>query len=221
MKGSRPGKRTEAASAVTPAGLSRRGWILLVGSTVAVAVAAVFVAIAALLTGVPAGQAQAHTSPAPHTQSSLAPHPDPVPGPLGLPPRPTPTTPVATVPSQPVDTLTTGDCLQIYPSKWADAYPVVDCATPHIAQLLTRGVLPQPAGAPFPGAQALDAQVTDLCGADDLMNWDWVAVWNEDVQIDMRYPNTAAQWESGARSYYCFVFTYSHHELTGSAVAVH
>ena len=43
MKGSRPGKRTEAASAVTPAGLSRRGWILLVGSTVVVAVVAIFV----------------------------------------------------------------------------------------------------------------------------------------------------------------------------------
>ena len=218
MKDSRLRKRMEPASAVTPAGLSRRGWILFVGCTAAVASG--FVAMAAVLTGIPAGHARAGTSPPPNAQPSLAPHPDREPGPLGLPPRPTPTQ-VATVPARPVDSLTIGDCLQIYPSKWADGYPVVDCAAPHIAQLLSRGVLPQPAGAAFPGTQALDAEVTDLCGADDLMNWDWVAVWNEDVQIDLRYPNTAAQWESGARSYYCFVYTYSRHELTGSAVAVH
>jgi hypothetical protein len=120
-----------------------------------------------------------------------------------------------------VGSLKTGDCLQAYPSPWADGYPVVSCAAPHIAQLLSRGVLPEPAGAPFPGAQTLKTQTTDLCTAPDLLNWDWVAVWNEDVQTDLRYPNTAAQWDAGARSYYCFVSTFSRHELTGSAVAAH
>ncbi len=98
---------------------------------------------------------------------------------------------------------------------------MVNCAALHIAQLLLRGDLPQPAGAAFPGTQALDTQVTNLCVAPGLLNWDWVAVWNEDVQIDVRYPNTAAQWASGVRSYYCFVDTFSRHELTGSAVPVH
>lgn len=192
--------------------------MLLVVCTAAVGIA--LLAGAAALTGFPPADAHGHSRSTPEAASPRIPDAGPGPTPLGLPPRPTPTE-VATVPSQPVDSLKVGDCLQLYPSPWADAYPVVDCAAPHIAQLLSRGVLPQPAGAPFPGTQALNAQVTDLCGAPDLLNWDWVAVWNEDVQTDLRYPNTAAQWDSGARSYYCFVYTYSRHELTGSAVAAH
>ncbi|NEN06437.1 hypothetical protein G3T36_11195 [Diaminobutyricibacter tongyongensis] len=191
---------------------------MLVGSTVAVAV--VLVATAAFLTGIPAGHAQGHASSAPQVEWLPTPNPDLAPTPLGLPPRPTPTE-VATVPVQPVDSLKTGDCLQTFPSRWADGYPVVNCAAQHIAQVLSRGDLPEPAGAPFPGTNALDARVSDLCTALGLLNWDWVAVWNEDVQVDIRYPNTAAQWASGARSYYCFVYTFSRHELTGSAVAVH
>ena len=214
MKDSRSRTRDRVTSA---AGLSRRGWLLFVGSTVAVAVA--LLAAAALLIGIPAGNARGLTS-SPHAEWAPTPNPDLAPTPLGLPPRPTRTM-AATVPAQPVDSLKTGDCLQTYPSPWAAGYPVVSCAAPHIAQVLSRGVLPESSGAPFPGTQALETQVTDLCTAPGLLNWDWVAVWNEDVQTDMRYPNTAVQWESGARSYYCFVFTFSRHELTGSAVAVH
>ncbi|MGO4535673.1 hypothetical protein [Leifsonia sp. 2MCAF36] len=198
-----------------PSGLSRRGWAVIVGSTAAVAVA--LVAAAALLIGMPAGDAPGHAVSTSGQQAPQLPEAATRPTPLGLPPRPTRTA-VATVPEQPVDSLTTGDCLQLYPSKSAAGYPVVDCASPHIAQLLSRGVLPQPAGAPFPGKEALDTQVTDLCGAPGILNWDWVAVWNEDVQIDLRYPDTAEQWASGARSYYCFIYTFSRHELTGSAV---
>lgn len=185
------------------------------GCTAAVAV--VLVAAAALPAMIPAGHARGEAAPTSGAESSQTAPVGSRPKPLGLPPRPTPTQ-VATVPAQPVESLATGDCLQVYPSPWADGYPVVDCAAPHIAQLLSKGVLPEPAGAAFPGTKALETQVTDLCGAPGLLNWDWVAVWNEDVQIDLRYPNTAAQWEAGARSYYCFVYTYSRHELTGSAV---
>jgi hypothetical protein len=118
-----------------------------------------------------------------------------------------------------VGSIATGACLQVFPSPWANSYPVIDCASPHIAQVLSKGVLPQAGSAPFPGAQALNAQVSDLCSAPGLLNWDWVAVWNEDVQVDLRYPDSATQWSSGERAYYCFVDTYSRHELTGSAVA--
>ncbi len=190
---------------------------MFVGSTAAVAV--VLVAAALLLISLPAAHAGGHASSS-TTQTDWLPAPDPDlrPTPLGLPPRPTPT-PVATVPAQPVESLKTGDCLQLYPSAWEDSYPVVDCAAPHIAQVLSRGTLPQPTGAPFPGTLALQSQVSDLCAAPGLLNWNWVAVWNEDTLTDLRYPNTAAQWATGARSYYCFVYTGSRHELTGSAVA--
>lgn len=181
----------------------------------------VLAAVGVLAMGAAAGRARGGVSAAPQSSVPGADSPrippiDPPPTPLGLPPRPTPTQ-VATAPSQPVGSLKPGDCLQLYPSKWADAYPVVDCAAPHIAQLLSEGVLPQPAGAPFPGAQALDTQVADLCAAPG-MNWHWVAIWGEDVMTDLRYPNSAAQWATGDRAYYCFVYTYSRHELTGSAM---
>ncbi|GAA4148630.1 septum formation family protein [Leifsonia shinshuensis] len=221
MRDRRPRTRPDGAARTDdrsrPDGLSRRGWLILVGAVGAVAVAVL--SVAAFAIAAPAGHAEADlTAAAPPAPPNP---PEPGPTPLGLPPRPTPTPPVATVPEQPVAGIPTGACLQVFPSPRAAAYPVVDCGAPHIAQVLSKGTLPQPAGAAFPGAQALNAQVSDLCTAPGLLNWDWVAVWNEDVQVELRYPDTAAQWASGDRTYECFVDTYSRHELTGNAVAAH
>jgi hypothetical protein len=210
VRANRSRKRADA----TPDGLSRRGWILLVATTAAVSV--VLLAVGVLAAGTPAGDPRAAASSTPQAVSPPSPNLNPAPTPLGLPPRPTPTH-VATGPAEPVDSLTPGECLQTYDSKWADGYPVVDCSAPHIAQLLAAGVLPQPTGAPFPGTVALDTQVSNLC--EPFLNWHWVAIWNEDAQLDLRYPNTSERWAAGARSYYCFVYTFSRHELTGSAVA--
>ncbi|MFF1573182.1 septum formation family protein [Leifsonia sp. NPDC058292] len=198
-------------------GLSRRGWLLLVAATVVVGAALLGVGISA--TGLSAGGAGGAGAAGSSTSPTVAKHiPEPgsAPVPRGLPPRQT-RTPVATVPSQPVGSLAPGACLQTYDSKWADAYPVVDCSQPHIAQLLATGRLPQAADETFPGTDALDKQVSDLC--EPSLDWDWVAVWNEDVQLDLRYPNTPEHWATGARTYYCIVYTYSRNELTGSARA--
>lgn len=206
----------EPATAHTPDGLSRRGWIVLVAVTVAVVV--VLGGMAAFALGTPSGRAQASGSTtAAETATPATPPLNPRPTRLGLPPRQTSTPPAATVPEQPVATIAAGDCLQTYPSKSAAGYPVVDCASPHLAQLLSKGRLPQAADTAFPGASSLDTQVGDLC--EQHLNWDWVAVWNEDVQLDLRYPDSTTRWASGDRAYYCFVYTYSRHELTGSAVA--
>ena len=208
--------RDEQATAGRSDGLSRRGWIVVVAVTAAVAV--VFAGVAAFALAPTSGHAPA-TETSPSSSQDAEAHLNLAPTPLGLPPRPTSTPPAATVPFRPIGTLTAGDCLQTYTSKTADAYPVIDCASPHIAQLLSKGDLPQSPDAAFPGKDALDAQVGDLC--EQHLDWDWVAVWNEDVQVDLRYADTAASWASGDRSYYCFVYTYSRHELTGSAVASH
>jgi hypothetical protein len=194
-------------------GLSRRGWIVLVATTAAVLVG--LAGVAAFALGTATGSAHATTPPG-EAEQRHTPPPAPTAAPRGLPARPQSTL-VATVPSQPIGTLASGACLQTYPSKSADSYPVVDCASPHLAQVLSTGELPQPAGAAFPGADALETQIGDLC--QQHLDWDWVAVWNEDVQIDERYPDTSTAWASGDRTYYCFVYTYSRHELTGSAVA--
>ncbi|GAA1444203.1 septum formation family protein [Leifsonia poae] len=208
-------KGAEPADDATHDGLSRRGWILLASVTAAVAVGAVVLAVGFIAGGIPGGDSRASASSTLQAAPPHIPSLAPAPTPLGLPPRPTPTH-VATVPSTSFDSVKPGDCLQTYDSQWANAYPVVGCSAPHIAQLLTRGVLPQPSGAAFPGTDALDTQVSDLC--EPFLNWDWVAVWNEDVQLGLRYPNTSQQWATGTRSYSCFVYTFSRHELTGTAM---
>lgn len=196
-------------------GLSRRGWAILVGIVGAAVI--VLLILSAVAIRNPVGFARVGVASASSTASPPSPPVDPF---LPNDPAPSPTaSEVPTAPIQPVSTLTTGDCLQTYPSPWESGYPVVDCSAPHIAQVLSTGSLPQPLDAPFPGTTALTDQVDDLCSAPDLLNWNWVAVWNEDVFVDARYPNTNALWASGARTYYCFVYTASRHELTGSAVA--
>jgi Septum formation len=195
-------------------GLSRRGWAILIA--VAGAAVIVLLILSELAIKNPTGFAHAAITSASPTASAQGPAVDPRPTDD---PTPSPTaSAVPSVPTQPVSTLKTGDCLQIYPSPWENGYPVVDCAAPHIAQVLTIGTLPQPSNAPFPGTKALNDQVNDLCSAPNLLDWNWVAIWNEDVYVDPRYPNTNALWASGARSYYCFVYTFSRHELTGSAL---
>lgn len=214
MRASRARTRDEPTHGAGSDGLSRRGWLVLVGVTAAVGVAVVTAAVLAL--GSPVGNARAQGSPTAQAAAPRIPDLATGPTPLGLPPRPTHTL-VATVPSEPVASLASGDCLQTYDSKSADSYPVIDCSAPHIAQLLSTGVLPEAAGSAFPGTAAVDTEVSDLCQPH--LNWDWVAVWNEDVQLDLRYPDTSEKWATGTRTYYCFVYTYSRHELTGSAVA--
>lgn len=200
------------AESVVPGGLSRRGWVILIGAVGAAAILLLVLSEVAITGHAGFVRADSASVSKPVLPQGAAVNPLPTPT-----PTPTPSA-AASAPTQPVDALTTGDCLQTYTSPWAEGYPVVDCAAPHIAQVISTGTLAQPSGAPFPGAKTLDDQVTNLCSASNLLDWNWVAVWNEDVYVDVRYPNTNALWASGSRAYYCFVYTYSRHELTGSAI---
>jgi hypothetical protein len=200
----------------TPVGMSRRAWVLLVAA-VGVIVIVLLVVSVTVLSGT-VGRVRASSGPA-HAASGGAPGqgtamtsiPEPM---RSATPQPTPSGGT----TEPVSALATGDCLQTYGSPWASAYPVIGCDSPHIAQVLSVGTLPEGSDAVFPGAKAVASETFGLCSNHDLIDWNWVAVWNEDVLIDLRYPNTSAEWDAGQRSYYCFVYTYSHHELTGSAV---
>lgn len=198
----------------TPDGLSRRGWMVLVVVTTLVMV--VFAGTAAIALALPPRHPPASSTSPAWAYEAKIPQVNPAPTTLGGHARPSPT-PSATAPLRSVSDLTIGDCLQTYASKDEDAYPVVGCASPHIAQLLSKGELPQGRDTPFPGAATLDTQIGELC--QQHLDWGWVGVWNEDVQLDLRYPDTDARWATGSRTYYCFVYTYSRHELTGSAVA--
>jgi hypothetical protein len=105
----RGGASADVSPDAEPTGLSRRGWAVIAGITVA-AMVGLGVVAAVTIGAAFAGPAREATT----AQAPAIPRGSPRPAPLGLPPRPTPTQ-IATVPSQPVDTLQPGDCLQVYP----------------------------------------------------------------------------------------------------------
>ncbi|MFE6965204.1 septum formation family protein [Agromyces sp. NPDC057679] len=113
------------------------------------------------------------------------------------------------------NTLFGGECLEPFTDAWQEEYTVVDCATPHAAQLVYRGTLPGDAAAPYPGEAELATQMNLLCTASGVINVAAVSGM-EDLQVQASYPAEAAQWEAGARDYYCFANRSGGEPLTAS-----
>src|SRR5690606_3390770 len=141
-------------------------------------------------------------------------------------PSPTPSPSATALPAGPVEPgvwawneLLGGECLDDYDDPWADEFTVVDCAEPHPAQLVYRGVFPPSAEGvtddPFPGTEALHGQIPALCSAAGVIDLAAAGQYT-DVQINGSYPATAEQWDAGDRSYYCFVTRGSGELLTGT-----
>ncbi|HZK59688.1 MAG TPA: hypothetical protein VFC59_07490 [Cryobacterium sp.] len=133
-------------------------------------------------------------------------------------PTPTPTAPPAGPQAAGVhawDTLRGGECLEPYTSPWAEKFTVVDCAAPHAAQLVHRGVFAGDASAAFPGEAGLAAQINLLCTAPGVIDLAAAGAY-PDLQVQGSYPITAEQWTSGPRHYYCFVSRSSAEPLTAS-----
>lgn len=143
-------------------------------------------------------------APTPAPTRSATPAPSPTQTPT---PTPTPT-PAATGPQaagvHAWDTLRGGECVQPYTSPWAEKFTVVDCATPHAAQLVRTGVFATDAAAAYPGEAALAGRMNLLCTAPGVIDLG-AAGGVADLQFQASYPVTAEQWTSGQRSYYCFV----------------
>ena len=133
-------------------------------------------------------------------------------------PTPTPTPePTAAQPAgvHAWDSLFGGECIEPFAGPWAEEFTVVDCATPHAAQLVYRGVLPGDAAAPFPGEAELAAQMNVLCTATGVINIPTVAG-IEDLQVQASFPVTEEQWAEGERNYYCFANRAGGEPLTAS-----
>lgn len=148
-------------------------------------------------------------------------------------PTPTPTrTPLAIGPVEPGtyewDQLLGGECIEPYDVEtgaWAEEYTVVDCATPHGAQMVYRAWFPaepadpedpdaEPVWGAFPGAAALQAQISLLCSAPGVVDLAAAGAYS-DAQVQGAYPVTEEQWETDP-SYYCFVSRSSGEPLTTS-----
>jgi hypothetical protein len=119
------------------------------------------------------------------------------------------------------DELLGAECIGDFTSPWSEKFTVVDCATPHPAQMVHRGVFPPPADAaspaPYPGVEALQAQINLLCTAPGVIDLAAAGAYN-DVQFVASFPATAEQWDKGDHHYYCFV-TRSSGEPLSSSVA--
>nr|RZI34516.1 hypothetical protein BJQ95_03072 [Cryobacterium sp. SO1] len=139
---------------------------------------------------------------------------------------PTPTAPPEPAASAPLaagvyawDALFGTECLEPYTSPWDEEFTVVDCATPHTAQLVYRGTLEGDSGSPFPGEQAFADQINVLCSAPGVIDFGAAGAY-ADVQLQGSYPVTAEQWDAGDRYYYCFASRSSGEPLTTSLAPV-
>ena len=149
------------------------------------------------------------TASAPVASHSAAPRSTPTPVPTVLPPGP------VAAGSHRWDQLLGGECLGSYPGPWAERYTVVDCAAPHPAQMVFRGRFPDPATPGYPGAAALQSQMSILCSQPGVIDLNAASQYT-DAQIEASYPVTAKQWDAGDHWYYCFVSRSSKEPLTGS-----
>lgn len=116
------------------------------------------------------------------------------------------------------DQLLGGECLDPFESAWQDSYTVVDCAVPHPAQLVYRGVFSDAADVPYPGVDALQQQITLLCTAPTIIDYAAAAA-TVDIQVSAGFPADEADWTGGNRAYFCFV-NRSGGEPIGVSIAV-
>jgi hypothetical protein len=135
-------------------------------------------------------------------------------------PTPTPTPTVA--PVGPVaagvhgwNELLGGECLDPYTSPWVEKFTVVDCAAAHPAQMVFRGTFDPATTSGFPGAAALQTQISLLCAAPGVLDLGAAGQY-ADAQVQGSYPVTAEQWTAGQHDYFCFISRSSGQPLTGS-----
>jgi hypothetical protein len=140
------------------------------------------------------------------------------------PPTPTPTAapepaPAVTGPAavgvHPWTDLRGGECLEPFGSPWDESFTVVDCATPHAAQLISRVSLGDDPAAAYPGEAAITAQLNLACTSPGVLDFAAASAY-PDVQWQASYPVSDAQWAEGQRAYSCFITRSSGEKLTGS-----
>jgi len=164
--------------------------------------------------------------PAPAVAISKSPTPTPI-------PVPTSTVGPVAVGLHTWSGLRGGECLTPFTTVWAESFTVVNCATPHTAQMVFRGTFPatgvvantatptpttpaDPGG--YPGVATLQAQISLLCTAPTVINLDAAGAY-PDIQFQAAYAANAAEWQSGQHDYFCFLTRSSGQPLT-SSVAV-
>ncbi|MEJ3403260.1 hypothetical protein WDJ51_00810 [Rathayibacter sp. YIM 133350] len=176
---------------------------VLIWSAAAVALVLVLVGLFVLGTRLPGlfGGPAAKATPTPTASASPTPAPE-VTGP-------------AAAGEHPWDQLGGGECIDPFTTPWVETFTVVDCAQPHAAQLAYRGSYGGDATTPFPGEDALTAQINQLCSAPGVVDLAAAAPFT-DLQLQGSFPVTEEQWKTTKRYYYCFANRAGGEPLTAS-----
>ena len=104
----------------------------------------------------------------------------------------------------PFDQLFGGECLDPFVDAWAKTYTVVDCATPHAAQLVYAGDLAIDGTYPsYPGDSRIGKAALAGCSRENVLNLS-AAKKITDLQISTAYPASSVAWDAGDTRYYCF-----------------
>lgn len=176
-----------------------------------IGVALGLVAVLALVALFLVGQRLASTAPAPVATPTATAEPTAAPTATAGPLPPGPLAPG----DYRWDELLGGECLGEYESAWQERYTVVDCTIPHPAQMVFRGTFTDDAAAAYPGVEELSSRINLLCTAPSVINYQ-IAGTASDIQVTASFAATAADWDAGDRTYYCFVNRASGEPLTAS-----
>ena len=113
------------------------------------------------------------------------------------------------------DELLGGECLKPFESAWQDRYTVVDCTVPHPAHMTYRGEFADETTAPYPGVEELQKRINLLCTAPTVIDYSKAGSAN-DIQVQASFAADAADWDSGNRTFFCFVNRSGGEDLTQS-----
>lgn len=116
------------------------------------------------------------------------------------------------------DAIRGGECIAAFESAWQETYTVVDCATPHAAQLVMREAVPETDGTGYPGHDELAARTAELCAAPTAIDYT-AAAGIPDLQVLASFAADEAEWNDGQHEYFCFVQRASGEPLTTSIAA--
>jgi len=97
-----------------------------------------------------------------------------------------------------------GECLNPFVDPWAETFTVVDCATPHAAQLVYAGDLAVDGTYPsYPGDSRIGKAALAGCSREGVLDLS-AAKKITDLQISTSYPASSLAWDSGDTRYFCF-----------------
>jgi hypothetical protein len=98
-----------------------------------------------------------------------------------------------------------GECLDPFDTAWASTFIVVDCATPHSAQLVYAGDLAVDGSyLSYPGDDIVGNAAMAECSRKGVLNLAGANTYS-DLLVSSAYPISAEAWDSGETRYYCFV----------------